>query len=91
MTRRARGCPEIGGGIALIIGFQVRLVSLALIPLLLGAGIVGHGANGWVFSNEGGGWEFPIFWAFVQAVVVLLGAGAYAFNPKLGGRLQAAS
>ncbi len=72
---------EIGGGIALIIGFQVRLVSLALIPLLLGAGIVAHGSNGWLFSNEGGGWEFPIFWAFVQGAVALLGAGAHAFTP----------
>src|SRR3546814_13527733 len=28
---------EIGGGIALILGFQTRLVALALIPVLLGA------------------------------------------------------
>lgn len=82
---------EIGGGIALIIGFQVRLVSAALIPLLVGAGIFGHGANGWLFSNEGGGWEFPIFWAFVQGAVMLLGAGACAFNPRFGRRLQTAS
>ena len=60
---------EIGGGLALIVGFQTRLVSLALVPVLIGAAVLGHGANGWVFSNEGGGWEFPAFWAVVQALV----------------------
>lgn len=75
---------EIVGGLALIVGFQVRLVSASLVPVLVGAAILGHGANGWLFSNEGGGWEFPVFWAFVQSALVLLGAGAYAINPKFG-------
>ena len=78
---------EIGGGLALIVGFQTRLVSLALVPVLIGAAVLGHGANGWVFSNEGGGWEFPAFWAVVQLSLVLLGDGAYALkSSKLLGR-----
>lgn len=68
---------EIGGGLALILGVAVRLVSLALIPVLLGATWV-HAANGWLFSAEGGGWEFPLFWAVVQGAIGLLGAGAFA-------------
>lgn len=72
---------EIGGGLALIVGFQTRLVSLALVPVLIGAAVLGHGANGWVFSNEGGGWEFPAFWAAVQLSLVMLGDGAYAIKP----------
>lgn len=70
---------EIGGGIALILGVATRLVSAALIPVLLGATWV-HLGNGWVFSNEGGGWEFPLFWAAVQGAIVLLGSGAYALR-----------
>ena len=70
---------EIGGGIALILGVATRLVSAALIPVLLGATWV-HMGNGWVFSSEGGGWEFPLFWAVVQGAVVLLGSGAYALR-----------
>ena len=73
---------EIGGGLALIVGFQTRLVSLALVPVLIGAAVLGHGANGWVFSNEGGGWEFPAFWAVVQLSLVMLGDGAYALKPR---------
>lgn len=68
---------EIGGGLALNLGVATRLVSLGLIPVLLGATWV-HSGNGWLFSGEGGGWEFPLFWAVVQVAIALLGAGAYA-------------
>lgn len=68
---------EIGGGLALVLGVATRLVSLGLIPVLLGATWV-HSGNGWLFSGEGGGWEFPLFWAVVQVAIALLGAGAYA-------------
>ena len=70
---------EIGGGLALILGVATRLVSLALIPVLLGATWV-HVGNGWLFSGEGGGWEFPLFWTVAQLAVVLLGAGAFALR-----------
>lgn len=73
---------EIGGGLLLILGYQTRLVSAALVPVLVGAAALGHGANGWVFSNEGGGWEFPAFWAVTQATLILLGDGAYALKPR---------
>ncbi|WP_137109651.1 DoxX family protein [Rhodobacter sp. SY28-1] len=72
---------EVGGGIALILGVGTRAVSLALIAVLLGAVWV-HSGNGWVFSSEGGGWEFPLFWAIVQGAIALLGSGAYALKPS---------
>ena len=68
---------ELGGGLALILGLGVRAVSIPLIAILLGS-VWAHSGFGWTFSNEGGGWEFPLFWAIVQAVILLLGAGAYA-------------
>lgn len=68
---------EIGGGIALILGFQTRLVAVALIPVLLGATWV-HAGNGWLFTAEGGGWEYPLFLVIATAVQALLGSGAYA-------------
>ena len=79
---------EIGGGLALILGVATRAAALALIPVLLGATWV-HSGNGWVFSNEGGGWEFPLFWAVVQGAIAILGSGAYALKPSAG-RLAAA-
>lgn len=70
---------ELAGGVALILGVATRAVSLALIPVLLGATWV-HAGNGWMFSNQGGGWEFPVFWAIAQVAIALLGSGAFALR-----------
>ena len=79
---------EIVGGLALIAGFQTRLVSVAMIPILLGA-FWAHSGNGWVFSNTGGGWEYPLFWAFALAAQAMLGNGAYAVDDMLGRKVPA--
>lgn len=71
---------ELFGGIALILGVYGRWVSLALVPILLGSIYVPHGAAGFFFSNEGGGWEFPAFWAVTLIVLALLGDGAFALK-----------
>ena len=42
---------------------------------------LGHGGNGWVFSNQGGGWEYPAFLVVAAVVQVLLGDGAAALKP----------
>ena len=78
---------ELAGGVALILGLGTRLVSIALIPVLLGA-TWAHSGFGWSFSNQGGGWEYPLFWAVVQGVVAVLGRGAFALRlPELDRRL----
>ncbi|WP_172332871.1 DoxX family protein [Mangrovicoccus sp. HB161399] len=69
---------ETLGGIALILGVQTSLVALALIPVLLGAAILAHGPNGFWFTNENGGWEYPAFWAVALLVQALIGGGALA-------------
>jgi len=70
---------ELFGGAALIAGIMVRWVSLALVPVLLGAMWV-HLPNGWVFSADGGGWEYPAFLAAAALVQALLGPGAYVLR-----------
>lgn len=76
---------ELIGGLAMIVGFQVRAVAAITVPVLLGAAIFGHGGNGWVFSNPNGGWEYPVFLAAAAVAQVFLGAGAFA----LGGSASA--
>lgn len=71
---------ELAGGVALILGVGTRWVSLALVPVLLGSIYAPHGAAGFFFSNEGGGWEYPAFWAITLVVQALLGDGAYALK-----------
>ena len=81
---------EVTGAALLILGVRTRIVSLALLPILLGAVIFVHGANGWLFSNENGGWEFPMFWAVMLLVQALLGDGALALTRR-DGRLNLAT
>lgn len=73
---------ELLGGIALIAGFRTRLVSLALIPIMLGALFTSHLSAGFFFSNEGGGWEYPAFWTIALVVQALLGDGLYAVGKR---------
>ena len=65
---------EVAGGVALIAGFRVRIAALKVVPFLLGA-TWAHSANGWLFSNANGGWEYPLFMAFVAIALAFIGEG----------------
>ncbi len=69
---------ETVGGIALILGLFTRWVSLALIPILLGAIVFVHGPAGFFFNNPNGGWEYLAFWIAALVAQALLGDGALA-------------
>ena len=71
---------EVAGGIALILGFQTRLVALLSLPIMLGATYV-HLGNGWLFSAEGGGWEFPASLSIIALTLTLMGSGKKAIVP----------
>lgn len=73
---------EVIGGLMLIAGLYTRWVSIVLFPILLVATVKVHGANGWLFTNEGGGWEFPAFFAVATVVQFLLGDGAFGLTSR---------
>ena len=70
---------EIAGGAALIAGLYTRLTALLSVPILLGA-TWAHAGNGWVFSNQGGGWEFPALLVVMAIAVAVQGSGSFAFK-----------
>lgn len=72
---------ELVAGVALIVGYQVRLAAAAVIPVMIGA-TWAHRSAGWLFSNEGGGWEYPLFLTAILVAQVFLGAGAYALENR---------
>ena len=74
---------EIAAGVALIAGIQTRLASILSVPILLGATFV-HLGNGWLFSAEGGGWEFPASLTVIAIAIAPMGSGnrlQVKFNP----------
>lgn len=73
---------ETVGGLALIFGAGTRYVAAALIPVLVGAAWF-HLGNGWVFSYEGGGWEYPVYLVVLAFAQVLLGPGALSIDRRL--------
>jgi putative oxidoreductase len=70
---------EALGGLALVLGVGTRVVSAALVPVLVGA-TWAHAGNGWVFRNANGGWEYPLYLTVLAAAQVLLGEGAFALS-----------
>jgi putative oxidoreductase len=76
---------EAVGGALLLANVATGWVALALVPILGGAFWV-HSGNGWVFSNAGGGWEYPLFLIVVSVVVALqaFAARAAVRRPALG-------
>ena len=83
---------EAAAGVLLLANVATGWVALALLPILGGAFWV-HAGNGWVFSNAGGGWEYPLFLIVVSVVVALQAfatRGATARRPALGSAAQTA-
>ncbi len=73
---------ELFGGLALLAGFRTRLVSIALVPIMLGA-LKPHLANGWMFTGAGGGWEYVAFLIIALVTQVFVGSGALSADEAL--------
>ena len=66
----------------------MRIVALALVPILIGATWPMPATAG--SSPQNGGWEYPAFWTVTLLVQALLGNSAFAFTPNAAPRLQRA-
>ena len=84
---------ELAVGAALVLGLHARVAALVALPVLLGALSV-HIGNGWLFTAQNGGWEYPAFLVVIALAVALLGEGAFAigkaFRPRVRNVLRTA-
>ena len=76
---------EVTAGVALLLGFKTRFFAALVIPVLVGATWV-HSGNGWLFTNTGGGWEYPLLLSLMAVVQIGLGDGKYAISTYLSSR-----
>jgi putative oxidoreductase len=80
---------ELIGGCAILLGWYTRQWS-AFLLVFLAVVVWIKWPVGWLYSNAGGGWEYPLFWLIAQAALVLAGSGAFAlqtmsrFDPTKG-------
>lgn len=70
---------ELIAGIAIVLGIKTRFFSALIIPILLGA-TWAHAGNGWLFTNTGGGWEYPLILTLMAVVLLGLGDGQFAIG-----------
>ncbi|MCI2395017.1 DoxX family protein [Aliiroseovarius sediminis] len=70
---------EVVGGVAILAGLYTRLAALLSLPVLIGS-LWAHIGNGWLFSGEGGGWEFPALLVALAVAVAIQGGGAFALR-----------
>lgn len=74
---------ETVGGALLVLGWQTRWVAVALLPVMIGALLV-HAPNGWMFTAQDGGWEYPGFLILALVAQALLGNGTTKKTPSAG-------
>ena len=63
----------------MIAGVYPRLIAILSLPVLAGASWA-HIGNGWLFSNQGGGWEFPVLLLVLAVIVAIQGADSFAIK-----------
>ena len=78
---------ESVGMIALVVGAFTRVLSSALILIMLGAIFTTHASNGffmnWSGTQAGEGYEFHLLVLALSTVLTLNGAGAYSLDKLL--------
>ena len=55
-TAALTGLVEFGGAILLLLGLATRLISIPLMIVMLVAGFLVHGSNGWLTLSDGNSW-----------------------------------
>ncbi len=73
---------EALGGVFLLLGVQTRWTALAMVPVLLGA-TWAHLGSGWLFTNTGGGYEYPLVLTLLAVVQFYLGGGRFALTKEV--------
>jgi putative oxidoreductase len=75
---------ELVGGICIAIGFLTRPFALLCLIEMIVIIFKAHLPNGWGFSVQGGGAEFPVMWAILFLVILIRGGGPFSVDRALG-------
>jgi len=78
------GLLEFAIFIGFTFGFMTRVAAVgAALYLVISSALGHHFTNGFIWVIPGGGWEFPIMWAFLSLSFVLTGGGPWSLDAWL--------
>lgn len=75
---------ELVGGICIAIGFLTRPFALLCLIEMIVIAVKAHAPNGWGFSVQGGGAEFPVMWAILFLIILIRGGGHFSVDRAIG-------
>jgi putative oxidoreductase len=78
---------ETVGAVCIMLGLFTRLFAAVIFVEFLVIIFVAHwggGFAGFPWNRQGGGWEYPAFWALTILAIGLRGGGPYSLDRKLG-------
>jgi putative oxidoreductase len=75
---------ETIGAICLMLGLFTRVVAASIAIEFALITFVAHFKNGYGWTSQGGGWEFPLLWGLIVFAIALRGGGPYSLDRKLG-------
>ncbi|MFT3741153.1 MAG: DoxX family protein [Gammaproteobacteria bacterium] len=78
------GLIELSIAIGFTFGFMTRIAAVgAALYLVISSFLGGHFVNGFMWVKPGGGWEFPVLWAFLCLTFILTGGGPWSLDALL--------
>jgi putative oxidoreductase len=78
---------ETVGALCIMFGLLTRLMAGMVFVELLVIVFVAQWRNGFGWTAQGGGWEYPAFWALIVLAILIGGGGPYSLDRKLGREL----
>ena len=78
---------ETVGALCIIFGLFTRVFAAAIgiqFLLIIFNAHWGTGLKDFPWNRQGGGWEYPLFWALIWLAIGLRGGGPYSLDRKLG-------
>ena len=78
---------ETVGAVAIILGLFTRLFAAAIAIEFVVITVVASGPNGFGWTNQGGGWEYPFLWGMIFFAIALRGGGPYSLDRAIGREL----
>ena len=78
---------ETVGAVAIILGLFTRFFAAAIAIEFAVITFIAHWGNGYGWTNERGGWEFPLLWGLIFFAIALRGGGPYSLDRAIGREL----